>query len=402
MQLTAHNNSNLFEVPVGSLDPGMYVGALDRPWLESPFAVQGFYVENREDIDFVSQHCVSVFVDPRRRKRAEPANPSTQPRRTYRDTTPLKNELKKAEIDLTSASDAMGRVFDQLKTGGHFDIGIVRSAIQPLIDSIMRNNEAMAALVRIKKKGAYLFNHSISVAVWAAILGRHLGLERVQLEKLALGAALLDVGMASVDEKFINSTDPLSESEFTDVKKHVPMGVDLLRHKEADLPVEILEMIASHHERHNGTGYPKGAEGLDIPLFARIAAIVDSYDAMITPRAHATCRSSFEAMQELSDLKDQLFQGSLVEQFMQAVGLFPTGSIVQLNTSEIGVVVQQNAARRLRPKVVLILDSEGHRHDKMVLIDLAKYTASDGGSEMWITQELEPGAYGIQPDEYFL
>ena len=161
-------------------------------------------------------------------------------------------------------------------------------------------------------------------------------------------------------------------------------------------------MVATHHERHDGSGYPAGLEGVGIPLFGRIAGLIDSYDAMITPRPYAQCRTSFEAMQELADLKDSLFQGTLVEQFMQAVGLFPTGSVVQLNSGEVGVIVKQNTARRLRPKVVVILDGDGKRYDSLVLIDLAKYTPETGKSDLWISQELEPGAHGIQPDEYFL
>lgn len=394
--------ANLIEVPVTNLEPGMYIAALDRPWLDTPFAVQGFYVFDADDIAFVAQHCAFVMVDPRRRSTGVKTATKRRTRRTYRDKTSLKSELKKAEIDLTSASDAMARVFGQLKTGGHLDVGVIKAAINPLIESVLRNNEAIAALIRMKKRGDYLYNHSLAVAVWAAILGRHLGLERAQLEKLALGAALLDVGMASMDEEFTNSAAELSEAQFAEVKTHVPLGLDLLKLNEANLSPEVLEMVASHHERHDGSGYPQGLSGANIPLFGRIAAIVDSYDAMITQRPYANARSSFEAIQELVDLKDQLFHGSLVEQFVQAIGLFPTGAVVKLSSGEVGVVIQQNAARRLRPKVVVVLDAQGERQDQMVVIDLAKYTAPDGKSDLWITQELEPGAYGIQPDDYFL
>lgn len=401
MNLDLSEQSNLLEVPVGSLKPGMYVAGLDRPWLDTPFAVQGFFIHNREDMEFVAQHCAFVYVDPRRRMKISAKSATPRARTTYKDKNTLKNELRTAKVDLTSASESMAKVFAQLKTGGHLDIKIVQSAINPLIESVFRNNEAMAALVRMKKKGDYLYNHSLSVAVWAAILGRHLGIERHRLERLALGAALLDVGMASLDDALTQSTDSLSATDLGTIHNHVPLGIDLLRLNK-ELPPEVLDMVASHHERHDGSGYPLGLTGIDIPMFARIAGLVDSYDAMITPRPYAACRSSFEAMQELSDLKDQLFQGALVEQFMQAIGLFPTGSVVQLNTHEIGVVVAQNAARRLRPKVAVVLDQDGNRHSSLVVLDLASYGAGSGESDLWITQELEPGAHGIHPDEFFL
>ena len=402
MNVDPSRKSNLLEVPIANLKPGMYVADLDRPWLETPFAVQGFFVANSEDIEFVAQHCAYVYVDPRRRTTATAQSRDAQPRRTYKNRTSLKNELKTAKIDLTSASESMEKVFAQLKTGGHLDIEVVQSAINPLIESVFRNNEAMAALIRMKKVGDYLYNHSLAVAVWAAILGRHLGIERRRLERLALGAALLDVGMASLEDELTQSQEGLSELERAEVQKHVPLGVELLKVNNKELHQDVIDMVASHHERHDGSGYPDGLEGIDIPMFGRIAGLVDSYDAMITPRPYAACRSSFEAMQELSDLKDQLFQGALVEQLMQAIGLFPTGSVVQLNTNEIGVVVRQNAARRLRPKVVVVLDPDGKRHSSLVVVDLASYRSADGKSDLWIKHELEPGAHGIQPDEFFL
>jgi HD-GYP domain-containing protein (c-di-GMP phosphodiesterase class II) len=401
MSVNSNEQPNLLEVPVHNLQAGMYVAGLDRPWLETPFAVQGFYVLNQEDIDFVAQHCAYVMVDPRRRTKSKAVPTKERARRTYKDQSSLKSELKSAEIDLTSAAESMSKVFAQLRTGGHLDLKIVQAAINPLIESVLRNNEAMAALVRMKKKGEYLYNHSLSVAVWATILGRHLGLARKQLERLALGSALLDVGMASVDDQLTQFTGKLSEREFASIRQHVALGVDLLKLK-SELPDEVIQTVAFHHERHDGSGYPNGLSGKQIPMFARIAGLVDSYDAMITPRPYAQCRTSFEAVQELADQKEHLFQGALVEQFLQAIGLFPTGSVVQLNSGEIGVIVAQNAARRLRPKIVVVIDAEGRRNSSLVVMDLSKYSPGEGALDLWIKRELEPGAHGIQPDEFFL
>lgn len=382
----------------------MYVAALDRPWLESPFAVQGFFVHSQDDVDYVAQHCAYVYVDPRRFNRSK-----IKPRRAPRARTPvpestssIKNELRRVEVDLSSASDTMERVFNQIRTGDHVDIKVVKSAISPLIKSVLRNSEAAAVLIRLKSKGEYLYAHSLAVSVWSAILGKHMGLERRQLERLALGAALLDVGMTSVDDSLARSSTPLDDQGVSMIRQHVAAGVKLLK-KSGDIPDDILQMVASHHERHNGSGYPRGLSGQDIPLFGRIAGLVDSYDAMITERPHAAPRSTFEAMQELSDAKDELFQAALVEQFVQAVGVFPTGSVVQLNSGEIGVIVQQNAVRRLRPKIVVVLDPDGKRKEKLTVIDLAKYGTGDGmKTDLWISRELEPGSHGIHPDEFFL
>ena len=391
----------LIEVPAANLEAGMYVAGLDRPWLDTPFAVQGFYVMSRDDVEFVAEHCAYVYVDPRRRSTGTNKAAAARPRRTYRNRTTLKQELKTAKADLTSASETMGEVFRKLKSGGHLNIKVVQSAISPLIQSVLRNSEAVAALMRMKSKGEYLYGHSIAVAVWAGILGRHLGLARDQLEQLALGGALIDVGMASVDDSLTAAPNKLTAGALQQIHSHVPLGVALLK-ASGELPKAVLDMVATHHERHDGSGYPQGLAGMEIPMFGRIAGLVDSYDAMITSRPYAESRSSFEAMQELADLKDRLFQGALVEQFMQAIGLFPTGSVVQLNTDEIGVVLKQNPTRRLRPKVAVILDRDGRRHSSLVIIDLAKYERDGTVADLWITRELEPGSHGIHPGEFFL
>ena len=395
-------SANLLEILVANLVPGMYVAGLDRPWLETPFVTQGFYVMDGTDIDFVAQHCSYVYVDPRRRRKVKATARARAGKRTYRDQTSLKSEFSAGKLNLTSASDAMKKVFEQLKRGAHFDVKTVQQAIDPLIDSVLRNSEAMAALVRMKSKGEYLYNHSLSNAVWAAVLGRHLGLERKQLKRLAMGAALVDVGMASLPEEITKAPRPLSEAEVNQMRTHVQLGVALLGQSE-NMHQDVLDTVAAHHERYDGSGYPAGLGQMNIPMFGRVAGLVDAYDAMTTERPHVLARTSFEAMQELADLKDVHFQGELVEQFMQAVGLFPTGAVVELSSGEIGVVVAQNAARRLRPKVVVIIDGSGARHDKLVVRDLAKYEPNhDQATELWITKELEPGAHGIQPDDYFL
>ena len=398
----AQNGANLVEVPVANLQPGMYVAQLDRPWLETPFATQGFFVRDHDDVDFVAKHCDFVFVDPRRRSKSKAHAKSVAGKRSYSEKASVKVELETAGGGLASASKAMRKVFSELKGTRRLDVGAVQTAINPLIDSVLRNSEAMAALVRMKSKDDYLYNHSLANAVWAAVLGRHLGLEHAVLRRLALGAALVDVGMASISDDITHAPEVLSESDMVRIREHVSIGLDLLK-RSGELHPDVLDIVATHHERHDGSGYPRGLSGLDIPLLGRLTGLVDSYDAMITARPHAGARSSFEAIQELADLKDQLYQGELVEQLMQAIGLFPTGAVVELSSGEVGVVVQQNASRRLRPKVVVVLDAEKHRHKKLIVLDLAKYVPqAENQPDLWISRELEPGAHGLHPDEYFL
>ncbi|MCZ6659508.1 MAG: HD-GYP domain-containing protein [Gammaproteobacteria bacterium] len=399
---THASDSELAEVPVGLLKIGMYVAAVDKPWLETPFAVQGFFVETEEDIDYVAAHCQHVYVDPRRVDRRELNTRRYAPSTGPRNTTSLKSELRRATVDYESASVAVEKVFTQLKKNRHLDAGAIESALTPLIQSVLRNSEAMAALIRMKQKNDYIHSHCISTAVWSILLGRHVGLDNDELKVLALGAAMIDVGMVNVPNHIINKPGPLTAKEFKLVKSHVKTGVRLVE-EAGTVNHRVIEIIACHHERHSGSGYPNGLAGADIPLTARMAGIADSYDAMITQRPYASARSSFDAIQELTALKGSLFHPDITEAFTQAIGIFPTGSIVELNSGEVGIVVGQNSVRRLKPQIIVVLDKNKVPYKRFITCDLQYQSDPDDPlRNLRITKELQPGTYGLDAQNYFL
>lgn len=391
----------LVKLPAMSLKPGMFIAELDRPWLETPFALQGFVVKNPKEIVYVAKHVDHVYVD------ADYTGPAidmelaslptyTDPREHLR----LNDEFQLAKVSFENASQTLDAVFDALANGEHTDIQVVKSAVDPLIESVFRNQEAVAALVRLKDCGEYRYHHGVAMAVWSAILGRHLGLNQSELEKLAVGCAMCDVGMTKLPAELLNHAGHLTDEQAAIIRAHPQMGAQLIT-ESGNADIEVISIVENHHERADGSGYPRGIEGAKIPLLARIAGIVDSYDAMITPRPYATARTSHEAVQELIDTKQSQFQESLVEQFVQAIGLFPTGTMVELNTSEVAIVIHQNATRRLKPELMIVLDEYKQSIETPRHIDLANQTPAEEG-ERWIARELLPGTYGISSDEYFI
>jgi HD-GYP domain-containing protein (c-di-GMP phosphodiesterase class II) len=186
------------------------------------------------------------------------------------------------------------------------------------------------------------------------------------------------------------------------IRRHPADGVRIL--KESGLENStVLAMVETHHERHDGSGYPHGLSDNSIPVFGRIAGIIDSYDAMITERPYATARSSFNAVMELQKQADVLFQKELVDYFIKAIGVFPVGTVVELNTGEVGIVVAQDSSRRLRPKVMIILDEDKNPREELLIPDLGSVdTDPSKPLSVWITKELPQTAYGIDPTEYFL
>jgi HD-GYP domain-containing protein (c-di-GMP phosphodiesterase class II) len=319
---------------------------------------------------------------------------------TPRERLALKEEFKRAKVSFESAADTLDRIFDSICAGASEDINGVQEAVKPLIEGVFRNQEAVAALLRLKEAGEYRYHHGVSMAVWAAILGRHIGLGRDELEKLAVGCAMCDIGMTQLPPELLGQAENLTDEQMQIVRAHPKIGADTVSNSK-NVDYEILGIIENHHERMDGSGYPRGLEGATIPLHARIAGLVDTYDAMITPRPYANARTSHEATQELLDCKGTLLQGALVEQFVQAIGLFPTGTMVELSSGEVAIVVAQNATRRLKPEVVVILNAEKERLETLRVIDLAnQHIAAEG--ERWITRELVAGSHGINCEEFFI
>jgi HD-GYP domain-containing protein (c-di-GMP phosphodiesterase class II) len=414
----------LQKVAVTDLVLGMYVAELDRPWLDSPFAVQGFYIRSDSNIAKLAEHCKFVFVDPRRYDtqivdinlkvvpnikvdseelpdnvvRLNSIRPG-QPK-IYNDTVDVRDEMIPAQTSLEDAVEVMTSVVEKLRKSGGIEFAEIEIAIKPLIDSVMRNKSAIAALLRIRTIGEYSYAHALACAVWAALLARELGFSRADIERLAIGCSMLDLGKVQIAEDVLEKPEPLTREQWDIMRGHVDAGLDLAREAGVDDPV-IFEMLRTHHERHDGSGYPEGLEGDAIPVFGRIAGIIDSYDAMISDRPYSNAVSSFEAIRDLQAQAGKFYQAELVDHFIKAIGVFPVGTIVELNSGEVAVVVAQNGAWRLKPKVMLILGEDKNMRTEFVVTDLAS-DATQAGPKIWITKEHPANAFGIDPGKYFL
>ena len=408
-------------LPTTDLRLGMYVSRLDRPWLETPFLFQGFYIENEEVIEELRRYCKVVFVDMTRadktllqsttktraagrdgRKRATEAAKDGAAGDDHRDTVVLKSELLKAREAHDEAERAIENMFASIKAGDAIDVTGLQRTLDPMIDSIMRNDDALSWLVRMKKKDDYIYSHSIASAVWALVFGKHLGLGAHELHVLAMGTIFMDVGKTKIPTDLLIKSDALTADEMALMKTHVKHGVTIVSQING-LDARVVELVKDHHERYNGTGYPRGLSGAAIPIFARIAGVIDTYDAMTAQRPYAKTLSPYDATRQLSKLAGVEFPAEVVEQFVQAIGVFPVGTLVELNTGEVGMVIAQNRVRRLRPKIILLLDRDKRPLATFPTVDLRNQLADASGHQsLWIERGLAPGDYGLDPTEYYL
>ena len=391
------------------LELGMYVSSLDRPWLETPFSLQGFRLESEEDIKHLQEYCQYVYIDTlksvqepaviRRKVRNRPRKSTQQifsdrTLKTYQDGSDWSEEYPRAQVALESLSQGIDDIFGHLAEGGSLDMVRVKKSVDPMIDSISRNPDACIWLARLKQEDHYTYQHSLGASVWAVALGRQLGLPKSDLRSLAIGGLLFDVGKLGLDKELLTTDRPLSEEELQQMRDHVKLGVKMIEGSGL-MNQDVIDMITSHHERHDGSGYPQGLRGDDIPIFARIAAIVDCYDAITSHRSYARAIPPSTAIKMLYEWKDIDFQAELVEEFIQAVGIYPAGTLVELSTGEVAVVVAEYRTRRLRPKVMVLLDADKQPLAEVKTLDLLNQQQTADGEPLDIISSLQPDAYGI-------
>jgi len=399
------------QVTVAELRRGMYISRLDRPWTETPFLFQGFHVTRARELEILQDYCEHVFVDFHRTREieyetAQPNDPDLiaplpKPAEQYEDECTVEAEMGTAQRAMAQVSETVHQIIDNLQQGKSLNIPNTGRALETLVSSMLRNPDAMMLLQQLRNRDEYAYSHSIGTSILAVAFSRHMGFSQRQIKFFAMGALLLDIGKIKVSEELLKRPGRLSDDEFAEVKRHVQYGLDLLEGANGVSQLT-LDVVACHHERFDGSGYPRGLKGRHIPVHARMAGIIDTYDAITSDRPYAAAMSPHEAIRRLYDLGGRDFQKELVEQFIQCIGAYPTGTLVELSTGEVGVVVTQNRVRRLRPTVMLILGSEKRALKEPITLDLIESVHNERGEQIDIIKAHSPGAFGIHPEEYYL
>jgi HD-GYP domain-containing protein (c-di-GMP phosphodiesterase class II) len=270
-----------------------------------------------------------------------------------------------------------------------------------MVGSILRNSDALIWLSQLRNKDDYAYQHSINVCILMLSLGRHLALSVEQLANLGIAGLLQDVGVLMLPEELIHKKGSLTPEEFKLAKSHVEKSLELL-HSQPGISRLTLDAVTQHHERFDGSGYPRALKSSEISLYGSIAGIADCYDAMISERPYAPAKSSFQALMVLYELKGRAFNAAVVERFIQCIGIYPIGSVVELNTGDVAIVVEQRKGRRLKPKLLVVLDQDRQRIETPLDLDLLDAPTTPEGAPYSIREVLGSGAHGIDPAEYFL
>lgn len=427
------------QVNVADLTLGMYVSRLDRPWKNTPFPLQGFHIRASEDIATLKTYCDFVYIDvtkgrgllesggpaPSGDRRARIRQNSTERRKTsravpyvddgcppinvrrgvYEVATSLKAEAAHAQRLVRDLRANLNVVSRQIARGNADDYDNLKSNVGGMVESVLRCPDAFTWLVRLRDKDQHTHDHSLRSALWAVQFARYIGMDKSEIAVLCMGTLLKDIGKIKIPNALLRKRDR-SDDEEREYQKFVEYGVEMLRQTRKVEP-RVISVVRYHAERHNGQGFPERISGTKIPLLARIAGIATTYDSICNPREATHPLAPSRAVSSLYNMRGEAFQEDLVVQFIQSVGLYPTGTLVELSTGDIGVVVEQHPKSRLTPQVAVLGRSVDDLNENVYLIDLKNEEAArtlmetnsnlDLGSvgRIAIARDLEPVGYEV-------
>ena len=402
------------EVSVEELKFGVYVSELDRPWTETPFMFQGFVLKDDKQLEILKKHCKKVTIDLEKgadledtasRKRAANQGPSVlesiKTKVRYEEKSSVDVEMPAARAATKKTEGVLKDIFTSVAAGKALDAPRVKEAVTSMTDSVVRNPDAMLLLAKMKQKGEHTLDRALGVSIYMITFGRFLQLPREQLDLLGMLGLLQDIGKTRVPEDVLTKQGKLSNAEMAVCKSHVGHSVAILK-ETPGLPPDLAGLASLHHERFDGTGYPGALKGQQIGLFGSIAGLVDCFDALTHPRPYGEALAPSNALNMLYNGRDTLFDRPLVEQFIQCIGIYPVGALVEMNSAEIGIVIAQNLVRRLQPRVMLVLDAKGHQKKPPLILDLAREPKMNVDTPYRIKRTLEKGSVAIDPSEFFI
>jgi HD-GYP domain-containing protein (c-di-GMP phosphodiesterase class II) len=394
-------------VAVGDLQFGMYIKELDRPWVETPFAFQGFCLRTEQQLEALRKFCKHVIVDAVRSEAKltapAPSKASTpsaamfviRGNAAYKGQADLKREIEAASASYSQTCKALGRLIEPLEKGqASLDGGEVQGLVNGLADSVIRNPDALLLLSKVREAKAAAHARALQVSIYMMVFGRFLQLEPDDIRLLGLLGLLQDEGNARVPPALLQKHERLTPEESEILKRHVELSGHIVGIT-SGLPPRLGPLVLLHHERQDGTGYPRGLRGYQIGLHGSIAAICDAYDMLLAPPPYGEGQSAAEAVKLLVKERGTAFHGPLLEQFVRCMGAFPVGSEVELTSGEFGVVIGEHVSQRLKPKVMVLLDQAGKFVLSRKIVDLANEP------EMRIRRTLEQGKLGFNPRQLF-
>lgn len=387
------------KIKVEDLQLGMFIDDMNAPYTDHPFLTNKKRVKSVKEIDLLLKHHISeVYIDTEKGLDSPRAEALDEADARVRDAMEeeilipaqaavdleeekfvqadrpaelagFREELQKAKEVYGEAKVLVKDLLQEARLGRSVDGEKAQYVVNSMVDSIFRNQDALVSLSRLKSYDDYTFQHCLNVSVLTVALGRNLGLVKDELRRLGVGAILHDIGKMQIPEEILNKPGRYTDEEFAIMKQHTLKGASILMNA-ADVEKESAAVALNHHERYSGKGYPRGLVGLSIGKYGLISAIVDVYDAITSDRVYHKGLPSYQAIQKIYEWGATDFYPVYVQKFIQCLGVYPIGTVAELDSGELGVVYSQNHNDLLHPWVRIIRSAAGEPHPSPIECDL--------------------------------
>jgi putative nucleotidyltransferase with HDIG domain len=374
----------LKKIKVNQLRKGMYINDLKCGWLDHPFTLNRFKLEKDADIRKIIAAGVKVIeIDTKKgldifvEKRSEDNQKLRQAVDESKGNPPTQvtalQEMGKAKVAFAMAGEFITDMMANVKMGQHIELEQVNPVINKLSQSILRNQNALLGLSRIRSMDVYTFEHSVSFSVLMMAFAKSMGLSEKIICEVGIGGLLHDIGKTLTPDEILNKPGKLTDEEFVIMKEHVVHSRKILE-KTKGLSQVSMDIAAQHHEKYDGNGYPLGLKGDEISRYGQMSAIVDVYDALTADRCYHKGKEPSEVLKLLVKWSGAHFNPSLVREFIQSVGIYPAGSLVMLSNQHLAKVIDINE-NMLKPVVEVFLNAKTRSYIPRKLLDLSKFEA---------------------------
>ncbi|GGX61430.1 HD-GYP domain-containing protein [Saccharospirillum salsuginis] len=386
-------------IPVTSLRVGMYISDLNTDWIPHYNYSRKGKIGSEAVIEKIRDLGVSeLYIDTARGLDSPDGIPLEEIDRLNeaalqkvgaqthynRPRVELEIERHRAGDLHDEAKQLIDTVMGDVKLGRSIDVDSVNDVADNLLESVLRNHNALSSLGRIRHKDAYLMEHSVNLAVLMSVYGRYRQFERTTLHDIMVGALLHDIGKIKIPDDVLHKPGRLNDREFEIIKRHALFSEEILKTTPGISPLTVC-VAAQHHEKIDGSGYPHGLKGNEISEYGKMTAIVDVYDAITSDRVYHRGIPPTAAMKKLLEWTEHHLDRRLVETFIKCMGIYPVGSLVELESGLMGVVVEINEHSQLAPTVRLFYNRKLRQPVSLRLVDLSK-----PGNQDRIVHALDP------------
>jgi HD-GYP domain-containing protein (c-di-GMP phosphodiesterase class II) len=375
------------KIHIDALRVGMHVEQYGKGSFDSPLSMFRRVVRDNNEVKLLRRSGVKwVYIDTDKGVDVHESLGSYARKVSFGDEVAVAGKLYR------QALSHVHEVFDCISHGGRFNHQDSEEVVDGLVDSVRRNDAASICLTRFKASDEYTYVHSVNVGLLAVVFGVSLGLEHTEVVRLGLAGMYHDVGKLRIPKEVLNKPGKLTPGEYRLVQTHALEGYRIMSTQQ-DVHPDLLSAVAEHHERFDGSGYPRSLQGQGLNRFARLLSVVDVYDALTSDKPYAKAKTPSEAFRVMYSARGKSFEPQYVERFIKALGIYPPGSFVRLNTGDYGVVCGSNNDQPLRPQVKVVYDRK-LRQRRSEVLDLSDLAVS-ASEKVEITEALDPGDYRI-------